>query len=119
MWTYSTNIMGPYGLCWFEQNNIPYTSKITNNRFTDFKDVEYKTYEQWYGGRIDCYCSTIEDPDYDHHKPELGLPIMSTESLGKFQEYLETFKSCRLLEFGELKYIFESVSNYKLNIFKE
>ena len=28
-----------------------------NNRFTDFKDVEHKIYEKWYGGRIDCYCN--------------------------------------------------------------
>lgn len=46
-WSYNTNMMGPFGLWWFEENNIPYIIKIINNKFTNFKDVKTKTYESW------------------------------------------------------------------------
>ena len=109
--TYSTNMMGPM-LHWFQTNNIPYTVKIANNKFTNFKDEERKIYEQWYGGRIDIY-SGAGYPD------ECGLPIMSGESYSRFSRWLETYSSSELKSFKELRKLFESEENFKLIIFDE
>ena len=110
-YTYNTNMMGPM-LHWFQTNNIPYTIKIANNKFTDFKDEERKVYEQWYGGRIDIYGG----PGYPD---ETGLPIMSGESYSRFSRFLETYSSEELKSFEELRELFESEENFKLIIFDE
>lgn len=115
-WTYNTNMMGPM-LHWYEANNIPYIIKISNNKFTDFKDVPRKVYEQWYGGRIDAHCSDINDIDYDHYGRETSLPIMDSESYGNFSDWLSKFSSVRFLEFSELKNIYENETGNILNIF--
>lgn len=110
-YTYSTNMMGPM-LHWYESNNIPYTIRIANNKFTNFKDEERKCYEQWHGGRIDIYGG----PGYPD---ETGLPIMSAESYGRFSQWLETYSSTELKSFEELRELFETQENFKLVIFDE
>ena len=119
MWSYSTNCMGPYGLWWFEKYNIPYTTKIVNNQWTKFQDTEYKTYEQWYGGRIDCRCDDENDPDYDPYGAELNLPIMDAESYGKFSDWLFNYTSERLSTSEKLFEQFEKETEHKINFFKE
>lgn len=115
MWTYSTNCMGPYANRWYEENNVPYEIIILNNKWTNFQDTEYKNYlEKYYGGRIDCYCSNTEDPDYDHFNQELYLPIMSAKSYGELSEWLETYKTKRL-DLNVLKTYEEQTGN-KLEI---
>ena len=111
-YTYNTNCMGPYGLWWYEENKIPYTIKISNNKFTNFQDHEQKVYEQWYGGRIDVY-SGSGYPD------ELGLPIMSGESYARFSRWLLNFTSDDIKSFYELRQLFEESEDYKLAIFEE
>lgn len=110
-YTYSTNMMGPM-MHWYESNNIPYTIRIANNKFTNFKDEERKCYEQWYGGRIDIYGG----PGYPD---ETGLPIMSAESYARFSQWLETYSSTELKSFEELRELFETQENFKLVIFDE
>ena len=102
--TYSTNMMGPM-MHWYKSNNIPYTIKIANNKFTDFQDEERKCYEQWYGG--------------SGYPDECGLPIMSGESYSRFSNWLETYSSSELKSFEELRKLFESEENFKLIIFDE
>lgn len=108
-YTYSTNMMGPM-LHWFQTNNIPYTIKIVNNKFTNFKDEERKVYEPWYGGRIDIYCDS-------GYPDETGLPIMSGESYGRFSLWLQTYTSEQIKTFKELRELFESEEDFKLIIF--
>lgn len=109
---YRTNIMGPYGSWWHEENNIPYSIKIINNKYTDFQDEEIKIYEQWYGGRIDIKSSEFTTD-------EIYLPIMSGESYSKFSNWLEKFSSPELKSFDELRKLFELEENHKLIIFDE
>lgn len=119
MWSYNTNVMGPYGLWWYEENNIPWDIIIVNNRFTKFKDVERKKYKEvYYGGRIDTYCDNTDDPDWDYYMPELSLPIMSSENFARFDNWLDNFKSEKLLSFEDLKILFEK-DNGELVLFKE
>lgn len=116
-WSYSTNLMGPAALHWYENNNIPYT-EITKFSKLFNKEVTYKNYEQYAGGRIDAYCSDITDKDYDPYGVNLNLPIMKAESYGRFSEWLMKFKSERLYSFEELRASFEKTNN-KLEIFEE
>ena len=110
--TYSTNCMGPYGLWWYEENNIPFTTSIANNRFTNFKDVEQKHYEMWYGGRIDVYSG-------EHYPDELDLPIMNAESYGRFSDWLDKYSSSELKSFDELRELFENEEQFKLIVHEE
>lgn len=113
MYTYSTNMMGPM-THWFESNNIPYRVTKTYSKLFD-KEIEYKTYEPWYGGRIDIYgdYSGFGYPD------ECGLPIMSGESYSRFSRWLEKYSSEELKTFDELRLLFESEEDFKLIIFDE
>ena len=109
--TYSTNMMGPM-THWYQSNNIPYTIKIANNKFTNFQDEERKCYEQWYGGRIDIYGG-------QGYPDETGLPIMTAESYGRFSQWLMNFSSSEIKSFDELRELFEAQENFKLVIFDE
>lgn len=119
MWAYRTNFMGPTGLWWYEENNIPFEILVINNQFTDYRDKEYKHYlEQYYGGRIDCYCSNPHDPDYDHYNRELSLPIMNGENYRQFSDWLDTFKSVSFVDsFEKLKEYYEFEMNTELILF--
>lgn len=120
MWTYNTNVMGPFGLWWYEENNVPYEMVTINNRFTNYKDVERKNYLlSYYGGRIDTYCSNPDDKDYDHYMPELGLPIMEAKYFAKFDEWLDTVKTDSLVTFEDLKQMYEEETKETLLIFKD
>ena len=110
--THNINCMGPYGLWWYEENKIPYTIKMMNNKFTNFQDHEKKVYEQWYGGRIDVSFGN----GYPH---ELELPIMSGESYARFSRWLSSFTSDDIKSFDELRKIFEESDDYKLMLFEE
>ena len=109
-YTYNTNLMGPM-THWFESNNIPYTKRKVYSSLFD-KEIEYKTYEPWYGGRIDIY-GGLYFPD------EVGLPIMSGESYGRFSRWLEKYSSEEVKTFEELRELFELEENFKLIIFDE
>lgn len=115
MWTYRTNVMGPYGLWWFEQNNIPF--KMIDVVSEKFGKVSHKSYEPWFGGRIDCYCSNVEDPDYDHFNQELSLPIMKPSSLVALDAWLETYSSDSFNR--DLLKTFEEETGFKLELFEE
>lgn len=118
MWTYSTNFMGPAGLWWYERNNIPNEKiKVFSKIFN--KEIEYTNYEQWCGGRIDCYCDNIEDKNYDHFGVEFGLPIMNTESFNKFSDWVIKFKSPELVDSDELFKLFEEETDFKIRFFVE
>ena len=120
MWSYSTNVMGPFGLWWYEENGIPFEIEIMNNKYTDFKDVERKKYlKKYYGGRIDTYCTNTNDPDYDHYMPEVGLPIMEASEFAKFDQWVDKFHSERLLSFNELKEEYEKEFGEELIVFEK
>lgn len=110
IYTYSTNLMGPMSH-WFIANNIPYTETKVYSKLFD-KEIVYKTYEQWYGGRIDIYGG----PGYPD---ETGLPIMSGESYARFSRWLQTYSSEDMKSFEELRELFETSENFKLIIFDE
>lgn len=116
MWTYSTNFMGP-APWWYKENNIPYTL-IPLFCETEQKDIDYKHYKQYAGGRIDCYCSDINDQDYSKYNQEVSLPIMEVESFIEFGDWLENFSSPKLLSFEELKKLYEKDTNNKIILFK-
>lgn len=109
-YTYNTNMMGPM-LHWYESNNIPYSTTRKYSKLFN-KEIEYKVYEQWYGGRIDIY-GVSGYPDETH------LPIMSAESYGRFSQWLEKFSSEQIKCFEELRELFETQENFKLIIFDE
>lgn len=112
-WTYSSNVMGPYGLWWYDKHNVPYIMSNT-------KGVDHKVYtEQWYGGRIDCYCNDIRDIDYDHYGREIYLPIMLDESLDKLDKYLDQLTTSKLLTWEELQEKYEKETGDKLQVFEE
>ena len=114
MVSYSTNMMGPYGLWWFEENNIPYKEyELTSTIVNPGKPFKYKKYEHWFGGRIDCYSS-----DW-HYPEELGLPIMDGKSYGKFSEWLDNFTSEELVTQEYLFETFEKETGHKIRFFKE
>lgn len=114
MWTYNTNIMGPM-THWYETNNIPYTIKKIDSSI--FGKKEYKDYELYHGGRIDCYCDNQKDPDYDPYNRELSLPIMKSESVYYLNKWLETYKSESFNK--NLLKTFEEETGYKLEIFNK
>lgn len=113
MWTYSTNIMGPFGLWWYEENNIPYIEEEYSSPFGSGKRKKYL--ELWVGGRIDCYCTNPEDSDYDRYGVELSLPIIDSESEYKLSEWLETYSSEKLEE--NILGIFEKETGFKIIYF--
>lgn len=108
--TYSTNMMGPM-THWYETNNIPFTIIKTYSKLFS-KEIEYKQYEPWYGGRIDIYGGS-------GYPDELCLPIMSGESYGIFSEWLGKFSSTDIKSFEELRELFEKETKFKLVIFEE
>ncbi len=109
-YAYSTNMMGPM-THWFESNNIPYTVTKTHSKLFN-KEIEYKTYEPWYGGRIDIYGGS-------GYPDECGLPIMSGESYSRFSRWLAKYSSEEVKTFKELRELFESEEGFKLIIFEE
>lgn len=124
-WTYSTNMMGPM-LHWYESNNIPYT--LSEGYYSEFLKEEngeprwiepYKTYEQYAGGRIDCYCNDPEDPDFDHYGRETGLPIMEAKIYQEFSDWLDDVVTERFQEFDDLKEMYENETGKKLILFRE
>lgn len=119
MWTYKPNIMGPYDLAWYEENNISYHTETRSNQFNDFKPTQYKVYEEWFGGRLDARCSIVTDPDWDPYGRQTNLPIMDEESFGKFSLWLQDFRSSNFLEFDQIRNMFEIQTNQKLIIFDE
>jgi len=116
MWTYRSNYMGPM-MHWYETNNIPFVEIETYSSFFK-KEIKYKHYEQYAGGRIDCHCSNIEDPDYDHYGQELGLPIMEAESYANFSQFLDTIRTSTLLTTRELVELYQ-LRFETLNIWEE
>ena len=115
MWTYSTNVMGPYGLWWYKQNNIPYEDIPFDSE--TFGKGTHRSYDNWFGGRIDCRCSNTKDKDYDPFGQELTLPIMTPDSLYNLDKWLKSYKSetfnVNLLE------TFEEETKTKLECFVE
>ena len=107
--TYSTNMMGPT-THWYETNNIPFKLIKTYSKLFN-KEIEYKHYEPWYGGRIDIYDTNYPD--------ETGLPIMSGESYGRFSQWLDKFSSTHIKSFEEIIELIETKTNFKLIIFEE
>lgn len=117
MWSYSTNVMGPAGTWWFEENNIPYQEVVVNNRFTGHQDEIRRIYDEYYGGRIDTYCDDPKDPDYCKYSPEVDLPIMPGEHFQRFDQWLNGFSSKRLMQFEELKAEYEKQTGELLELF--
>ena len=120
-WSYSTNVMGPYGLWWYEQNNIPFEIiQVPASKLLNLPAYERKHYlETYYGGRIDCYCSNPDDPDYDPYNRETYLPIMIGPEFAKFDAWLDQHTSDHLQQFDELRSLYEQETGNKLILFKE
>lgn len=110
MYSYRTNIMGPM-THWYETNNIPYT---TVSNYSDLlgRKIEYKIYDHhWFGGRIDIYTG-------EPYPEETHLPIMRDDSFNLFSQWLRTLKVDYLLNFEQLRELYEQ-SHPKLILFKE
>jgi hypothetical protein len=111
--------MGPAGLWWYEENKIPFIVEKTFSSLFN-KEIEFKKYDKQYaGGRIDCYCNDINDPDYDPYNRELFLPIMESKSFNIFSDWLENIKTEKLLTEKELFSLFLEETNIKLKYFDE
>lgn len=115
-WSYSSNFMGPAGLWWYEQNNIPYTEET---KFSELfgKEITMKHYKQYAGGRIDCRCDNLEDPNYDRYGVELDLPIMEAESFNALSDWLFQYESEELNE--NVIQTFEEETGFKIRYFTE
>lgn len=116
MWSYDINLMGPSS-SWYETENIPYhlldVKKDKLSKVTTLKIYE----EQWYGGRIDCSCNDINDVNYDKYGVELELPIMTEDSYNKISEWLESFQSKNLLDFTDIKDLYEKETGLKIELY--
>ena len=116
MWTYSTNIMGPTKQ-WYQYNKLPCTERTFYSE-TLHRDITITEYDIHYvGGRIDCYCNDIDDPDYNHYNQELSLPIMEEESFNIFDKWVENYVSERL-DFDILQ-TFEIATGYTIKYFNQ
>lgn len=110
MYTYSTNVMGPM-THWYDTNQIPYTT-VTRYSTLFKRTITTKIYDHhWYGGRIDIYGG-------DGYPLETHLPIMRDDSFGLFSQWLRTLKVDYLLNFEQLRELYEQ-SHPKLILFKE
>lgn len=121
MWTYSTNLMGPFGLWWYEQNEIPYEiKKVKSELFPNHPETERKIYlETWFGGRIDCYCNDENDKDFDPYGQELPLPIMKAEHYSLFSDWLENIKTNSFIEDEKILFeMFEKEKGITIEFFK-
>lgn len=112
-WTYSTNMMGPAAVRWYEENNIPFTEVTTYSKLFG-EETTVKVYEQWAGGRIDCRCDDMSDPDYSHYGSELGVPIIPAEQWNRLSEWCDKLRTPRLLSEKELYTRFEEETGEKL-----
>lgn len=110
-WTYSTNMMGPAGLSWYEDNNIPY---IVVKYTWDREELDRKVYEQWAGGRIDCYCDDPEDVDYSRYGMELSAHVVPAEQWNRLSDWCDQLRTPRLLSEEELYTRFEEETGVKI-----
>ena len=117
-WTYSTNYMGPAGLWWYEENNIPYMEVTTYSKIFD-EETTVKVYEQYAGGRIDCRCDDESDPDYSHYGDELGVPILPASEWNKLSDWCDNLVTDSLLTWEELAKRYEEDTGEKLHPFCE
>ncbi len=116
MWSYDINLMGPSS-SWYEVEKIPY-HLLEIIKEEKLKTSTLKIYnEQWYGGRIDCYCDNVNDVNYDKYGVELEFPIMTEDSYNKISEWLVTFHSKELLDFSDIKSIYEKETGLTLELY--
>ena len=117
-WTYSTNFMGPIAIRWYEENNIPYT-EVTRYSKTFDEETTVKVYEQYAGGRIDCRCDDINDPDYGRYGAELGVPVLPASEWNALSNWCDKLTTDTLLTEEELFKRYEEETGEKLHPFNE
>ena len=98
MITYSTNWMGPINLNWYEERKL-----------LEEGSVEPTTY--YSAGRIDIRDSSKEG--YDGWN-EYSLPPMHGEDWNDFSDWLESFQTHELWEFGDIVKLYEDASGRKI-----
>ena len=96
MWTYRSNYMGPIN-----------------------KEFIATHGENWAGGRIDCRCDDIKDPDYDRYGQEIGIPTMNLTHYNILSKWLENLRTDRLLTEEELYALFKEQTKVDIKFFKE
>ena len=107
MYTYSTNYMGP-ALHWYESNHIPYVDRTSFSTLFN-REITFRDYEQYCGGRIDVYGPDLHYPD------SVYIPIMRCSSWNAFSDWLDTFSSDTILDFDQLYVLYGK----PLDIFQE
>lgn len=118
MISYSTNIMGPYGMWWFRENGfteratkvLEEDSPLTGKKAGDVVEYDRIT-EYWYGGRIDV--GGLPTDEYYNGQGELGLPIMDGPSYARFSDWIVKFRTETLWTLDQLVEEFEK-SNPKI-----
>ena len=122
MITYSTNMMGPVSMSWYEERGL--TEKVTEVVTEDSvlvelgrKNVgdvwEYDVVTTYYaGGRIDI--RGVPGDEYWNGWHEYSLAPMHGEDWNDFSEWLESFQTHELLEFDDIIKLYESASNRKI-----
>ena len=102
--SYSTNWMGPVSNQWYEEQNIPYVLKMTSGVFAPA--IEYKYFTESYScGRIDI--RGLDEEEYYCGQDEYGVDPMHTEDWNALSEWLDDFKSDKLIPYETLISLFE------------
>lgn len=121
MITYSTNMMGPISMQWFEERGLTKTVReVLEEGQTIYPkglgpgDVwEYEVVTTYYaGGRIDI--RGVPGDEYWNGWYEYSLPIMHGEDWNDFSEWLESFQTHELWEFEDIIKLYESASGRKI-----
>lgn len=84
---YSTNMMGPWHLNWYEERGL-----LKDNRIT----------QQYCAGRID-----VRGGDTGPYGDEIGLPPMKNNSWFRFGDWLQTFETDEMWSIKDLVWMFE------------
>ena len=103
--SYSTNWMGPISTQWYDDRNLPYTTRTEQDRHGHYFD--YKEYSVSYScGRIDIRGDT-DSPWGD----ELSLAPMLSSDWSRFSDWLETVSTDSQLNLAELMTMYENDDN--------
>lgn len=108
------NMMGVYGLYWYEKNNIPYIMECRPNRFSEDGWLERKVYDKTYCcGRIDIH-GIPEEP----FGLAYGVDVMEAESWGLLQQWLTCLSLQHLPTKEELFSKFKSDTGHDIKWFR-
>ena len=121
MITYSTNMMGPVSMQWYEERGL---TKKVREVLEEGKTIypkglgpgdvwEYEVVTTYYCcGRIDI--RGVPGDEYWNGWHEYSLAPMHGEDWNDFSEWLESFQTHELWEFDDIIKLYESASNRKI-----